>query len=472
MTDPEEFRRHAHRLVDWMADYYKHIERFSVKSNVQPGEIFGAIPDSPPASPEAFDDIFRDFEQLVLPGITHWQHPGFHAYFNANTSFPSILGEMLTATLGAQCMLWETSPAATELEEKIMEWLKEAFGLPSHWSGVIQDTASTATLCALLSARERITNFQSNALGIAADAKLTGYCSSEAHASVIKGAKIAGYGDRNVRRIDVDHGLAMDAKLLEETVQRDLDNGFTPAFIVAAAGTTGTLALDPLKEAGEIARKYGIWYHVDAAYLGNAGILPEYRHALEGIEAADSYVFNPHKWLFTNFDLSAYFVKDRETLIRTFELTPEYLKTGHGQQVNNYKDWGIQLGRRFRALKLWFVLRSFGLNGIREKFREHIRLAKYFHDWLERHADFELMAPRTLNVVCFRYNPGGLPETVLDETNSDILHRINATGKAYITHTKVKNRYTIRFVVGQSSVELKHIQSFIQLLEEIVSMRG
>ena len=468
MTDPEEFRKYAHEMVDWIADYYRDIEQYPVKSQVAPGDIYRSLPDTPPDEGESFADIFKDFENIIMKGITHWQHPSFHAYFNANTSFPSILGEMLTAALGAQCMIWETSPAAAELEEKVMEWLKMAMGLPAEWSGVIQDTASTSSLCALLSARERASGFQINKEGFKGQQTMTCYCSTEAHSSIEKAARIAGFGSSHLRLIEVDENLAMVPARLEDMIRTDLDNGFKPVCIIGAAGTTGTLAVDPLPELGSIAEQYGCWFHVDAAYLGNVGILPEKRVLLKGLEMADSYVFNPHKWMFTNFDLSAYFVKNRDTLIRTFELTPEYLKTKSDNRVNNYKDWGIQLGRRFRALKLWFVIRSFGLGGIREKFRSYIRLADYFKNWLVEDDRFEIVAPAELNVICFRYNPGNMDERQLDEVNARILQNINNSGKAYITHTKIREVYVIRFVVGQTNVCQRHMDAFIELLSQTV----
>ncbi len=469
MTDPEEFRKHAYHLVDWITDYYKEIEKYPVKSQVIPGEIYDALPDAPPESGESFECIFKDFETIIMKGITHWQHPGFHAYFNANTSFPSILGEILTAALGAQCMVWDTSPAAAELEEKVMSWLKSAMDLPPEWSGVIQDTASTATLCALLSARERASGFRINQDGFSEQPVMTCYCSTEAHSSVEKAARIAGFGSKQLRLIQVDENMAMLPGKLEDCIRTDLGKGLKPTCVVAAAGTTGTLAVDPLRAVGSIAKEYGLWFHVDAAYLGSVGLLPEKRTLLDGIELADSYVFNPHKWMFTNFDLSAYFVKDRDALIRTFELTPEYLKTKANKRVNNYKDWGVQLGRRFRALKLWFVIRAFGLEGIREKFREHIRLSDYTKCWLEGHGGFEIMAPVELNVICFRYNPGNMDIDRLNQVNAEILQKINATGKAYITHTKIRGMYVIRFVVGQTNVLQQHIDAFIELLAQTVN---
>ena len=338
-----EFRSHAHELVDWMADYLEHIEQRPVKPAVAPGDILGKLPSLPPVDPEDFHRIFGDFTEIILPGMTHWQHPSFFAYFPANSSPPSILAEMLTATMGDQCMSWATSPAATELEERVMEWLRGMIGLPDTFTGVIEDTASTATLCALLSARERASAYRINADGFPAGGRFTVYCSTEAHSSIEKGVKIAGLGKSSLRTIPVDATYAMNVDALERAIAADLKEGCTPLCVVAAIGTTGSTAIDPLRPIAEICRKHNLWLHVDAAYAGTALLLPEMRWMIDGIELVDSFVFNPHKWMFTNFDCSAYFVADQEALVKTFEILPEYLKTAEGTRVRNYRDWGIQL---------------------------------------------------------------------------------------------------------------------------------
>lgn len=462
----EEFKKYGHQLVDYIADYYAHVESYPVKSGVKPGEIYQALPARAPDAGEDFDKILRDFDTIIMPGITHWQHPSFFAYFNANTSFPSILGELLTSAIGAQCMIWETSPAAAELEERVCEWMKKASGLPKEWHGVIQDTASTATLCALLMARERHSNFTINKKGFEQSVKYTVYCSSEAHSSVEKGVKIAGFGNEQLRKIAVDASQAMQPDALELQIRKDKEDGFTPLCVIAAVGSTGSHGIDPVRAIGEICIKHQLFYHVDAAHAGNATILPEYRWMIDGLALADTYVFNPHKWMFTNFDCSLFYTGDKQTLIRTFEIMPEYLKTANDTTVNNYRDWGIQLGRRFRALKLWFVLRSYGLNGIREKFREHMTLARFFADELEITHGFELLAPVPLNLVCFRYNPGGLDDERLNEINMLLEKRVNDTGKAYITHTKLDGKYVLRACIGQTNVEKRHVVSLIELLKE------
>jgi len=362
--DSKAFREEAHRLVDWMADYFEQIDGYPVKSQVQPGDIYRRLPPQAPQKGEAFEAIFQDFQKIILPGITHWQSPSFFAYFPANNSFPSVLGEMLMAALGAQCMSWETSPAAAELEEKTMHWLREAMGLPGTWEGVIQDTASTATLCALLSARERFSDFQINEKGFAQAPVFRIYASEQIHSSIEKDVKIAGFGRENLVYIPTDEAFALRTEALRTAIEADLAAGLQPLCVVAALGTTSSTAIDPLAAIAALCQSYQLWLHVDAAYAGTATILPEYRWMLEGLAQADSYVFNPHKWMMVNFDCTAYFVKEKEWLLRTFEILPEYLKTKADQQVNNYRDWGIPLGRRFRALKLWFVLRSFGVEGI------------------------------------------------------------------------------------------------------------
>jgi len=469
MNDIEKFRAHAHDLVNWMADYFKEIESYPVKSQVKPREIYSQLPADPPAEGEDFQNIMDDFNRIIMPGMTHWQHPSFHAYFNANNSFPSILGEMLTATLGSQCMIWDTSPAAAELEEKIMEWLKQMMVLPNEWHGVIQDTASTSTLVAILSARERFTNFQININGFSGQSDMIFYCSEEAHSSVEKAVKIAGFGSKNLHKIKVDSSFAMIPEKLEKQIQKDITLGLQPIGVIAAAGTTSTLAMDPLRPIGNICKKYELWYHIDAAYAGNTLVLPEKQSLFDGLELADSFVFNPHKWMFTNFDASAYFVRDKNALISTFEILPEYLKTRSVSETNNYRDWGIQLGRRFRALKLWFVIRSYGVNGIKDTFRKHIALTGQFKDFLDQDSRFEIMAPVDFNLVCFRYTPEKISdEKTIDKLNEQILESINKTGKAYVTHTRLNGKYTIRFIAGQTRIEKAHIDKFINLLKDTI----
>ncbi len=465
MTDIEEFRKEAHRLVDWIAEYYKNICSYPVKSTVVPGRIFEQIPDQPPVEAESFNNIFNDFENIILPGITHWQSPKFFAYFPANSSFPSILGEMLTSALGAQCMKWETSPAASELEAKVMNWLRQMTGLPDNFQGVIQDTASTATLCALLTAREKASAFNINQHGYANQPPYRVYCSSEAHSSVDKAVRIAGIGHENLIKIPVDNAFRMNTVELTKSIESDLKKGFMPLCVVVALGTTGSTAVDPLDEIISICSKYNMWIHVDAAHAGSALLLPEYRWMIKDIEHVDSFVFNPHKWLFTNFDCSAYFVRDAEALINTFKLVPEYLKTQIKAEVNDYSNWGIQLGRRFRALKLWFVIRSFGIKGLQDKIRFHIQLAEKFENKLVSTGNFEILAPRLFNLVCFRYRPdNNMTDKQLDQLNEKLLHELNKTGKLYLSHTRLNNRYVVRMAIAQTNTNTEHVEEAFDLI--------
>ncbi len=459
--DKEKFRKYGYELVDWVADYLENVENFPVRSLVRPGEIKNQLPPSPPLHPEEMDKIIDDFKRIIMPGITHWQHPGWFAYFPANNSPASILGELLSAGLGTQGMVWQTSPAATELEEVVMDWLRQMIGLPEGYAGVIQDTASTATLCALLAAREKITGFRCNEVGFRETLRV--YASKEAHSSVEKGVKIAGFGRQNLVYIPVDDEFAMIPGELEKAIETDLKSGLKPVCVVATVGTTSSGAVDPLKPLGEICRKYALWLHVDAAYAGTAAILPEKRWVLEGADLADSLVFNPHKWMLTNFDCSAFFVREPQLLTRTFEIHPEYLKTGVDAVVKNFRDWGIQLGRRFRALKLWFVLRSYGVEGIKKIIRRHIHLAELFRDELLKDKRFEILAPVYFSLVCFRLNDGR-SEIELNQLNQKLLDRINSTGKVFLTHTTLNGKFTLRLVVGQRTTEERHVRLALEVI--------
>ncbi|WP_186757241.1 pyridoxal phosphate-dependent decarboxylase family protein [Echinicola salinicaeni] len=462
----KDFRKHAHQLVDWMADYMENKGSYPVSPKVQPGDIYQQLPDNAPNLPESFEDIFQDFEKIILPGMTHWQHPAFFGYFPANNSEPSILAEMLMSTLGAQCMSWLTSPAATELEERVLEWLRDAKGLNVSWKGVIQDTASTATLCAILSARERASNFSINKGGFTGKEKYRVYSSSHVHSSVDKAMRIVGLGEENLVKVAVDKSFAMDPNALREAISTDLLSGFTPLCVVSALGTTSSTAIDPVKEIGEICDEFGLWHHIDAAYAGTALLLPECRWMMDDMVKADSYVFNPHKWMFTNFDCSVLYVKDVDQLVNTFSMTPEYLKTEQDEHVNNYRDWGVQLGRRFRALKLWFVIRSYGLEGIREKLRLHLFLSKKVANLVENHKNLEVLAPIPLNTICFRFVDKSLSQEQLNFLNAKWMQSVNATGKAFFTHTKLDGNYCIRWVIGQTDVSIKEIDRTWELLME------
>lgn len=459
--DRDTFRQFGYQFVDWVAEYLEEVEKYPVMSQVKPGEIKAMLPSNPPAQPEPMEHIFRDFKKIILPGITHWQHPSWFAYFPANNSPASVLGEILTAGIGAQCMIWQTSPAAEELEDLVLDWLRQMLGLPEGMDGVIQDTASTATLCALISAREKATDFQSNVRGFKEN--LVVYASDQTHSSVEKGVKIAGYGRDNLRLIPTDEAYALIPEKLEHAVIEDKKTGLKPACVVATLGTTSSTAVDPLSEIGKICRRHSLWLHVDAAFAGSAAILPEMKWMLEGAEHMDSFVFNPHKWLFTNFDCSAYFVKDPAVLVKAFEIHPEYLKTGLDARVKNYRDWGIQLGRRFRALKLWFVIRSYGVEGLQAILREHIRLAQLFKSWVEEHPKFELMAPVPFSLVCFRLNDGR-EEKALDALNMKLLENINATEKVFLTHTTLRGKYALRLAIGQRTTQERHVREAWDLI--------
>jgi aromatic-L-amino-acid decarboxylase len=467
--DSNEFRRYGHEVVEWIARYFENVENYPVKSGVKPGAIKGALPDLPPAQSEPFDSFMHDLDEIIMPGITHWQSPNFFAYFPANSSPPSVLAEMITAALGAQCMIWETSPAAAELEEKMMEWLKMMTGLPAGFEGVIQDSASSATLAALITAREKATQFRSNSDGLKDEGRLRIYASTQTHSSVEKGAGVAGFGRKNLVRVSVRSDYSIDPVALERAIEKDIAGGYTPCCVVATLGTTGTTAVDSLEQVGTVCRKHGLWLHVDAALGGTALLLPEMRWMIRGVEYVDSLVFNPHKWMFTNFDCSAYFVRDAASLIRTFEILPEYLKTRTRGEVNDYRDWGIPLGRRFRALKLWAVIRSYGVERLQAMIREHIRLAKMLAGLIEAEEGFELMAPVPLNTVCFRYRPDGMEDNKANLLNEKINHALNDTGKIYLTHTKIDGRYVLRMVTAQTNLTERHVLQAWDMIRETAS---
>lgn len=469
----EEFRKYAHELVDWMADYLANIEQYPVKPPVKPGDIKAQLPEAAPEQGEDFQEIFQDFKDIIVPGMTHWQHPKYFAYFPATNSEPSILAEMLTATLGAQCMIWLTSPAAEELEERMMDWLRDMLGLPKNWSGVIQDTASTATLVALLTAREKASEYKINQSGWTGHEKFRIYASTQAHSSVDKAVRIAGFGMDNLVKIAVDENYVMIPSELAQAIRQDFQDGYKPLCVISSMGTTSSTAIDPIKDIGTIAKLHGLWHHVDAAYAGSALLLPEMRWMSEGIESADSFVFNPHKWMLTNFDCTAYYVQDKTALISTFSILPEYLKTAEDKQVNNYRDWGIQLGRRFRALKLWFVIRTYGIDGLRNKIRSHIEWAQWLKAEIERAPDFEIMAPAPLNLVCFRYHPRGInDESELERINATLLQELNNSCKILLTQTKLDGKYVLRLVGGTNHLTLEHVREVWALVKEFAKNLG
>ena len=455
---PKQFREFGRAVVDWIADYYEQVESLPVLSQVKPGEIRAALPVEPPKQGEKFASILQDMNRVILPGVTHWQSPNFFAYFPANASGAAILGDLLSAGLGVQGMLWATSPACTELETHVLDWLVGMLGLPEKFlskgagGGVIQDTASSSSLCALLAARERATKFKSNRRGC--DGKLVAYTSKHAHSSIEKAMKVAGLGSENLRLVDVDRTYAMRADALGEQIRKDRSTGVLPFFVSATVGTTSSNAMDPLAEIGAICRKENLWLHVDAAMSGTAALCPEFRHIHKGMELADSYTFNPHKWMFTNFDCNVFYVADRKALVETLSLLPEYLKNKPTESgaVIDYRDWHIPMGRRFRSLKLWFVIRHYGVEGLQHHVRQHVALAQQFAEWVRKDERFELAAPVPLNLICFRHRGG-------DEVNQRLMDRLNKSGDLFMTHTRLDDKLTLRLCIGQTNTTLRHVKN-------------
>jgi len=444
---PEEFRKHGHAVIEWLASYMERVEDFPVASQVLPGDVRARLPAHAPEHGESFTDIIEDLDDIIMPGITHWQSPSFFAFFPANVSGPSILGELVSAGLGVQGMLWATSPACTELETHVLDWLVDLMGLPGKFrssgpgGGVIQDSASSAALCALVAARYR-----------AGTGDLKVYTSSQAHSSIEKAVRIAGFGENALRLVDVDDDFALRPETLAAAIASDVAAGATPCMVAATSGSTSSMAFDPLRPMAEICRRHNAWLHVDAAMAGSAAICAEHRGFLDGLELADSYCFNPHKWLLTNFDCDCFYVGDRAALIEALGVLPEYLRNqaSDSKAVIDYRDWQVPLGRRFRALKLWFVLRSYGAEELRAMIRRHVELASSFASWVETSDNFELCAPVHLNLVCFRHRGG-------DEVNDELLEHLNSSGKLYLTHTKLNGRTVLRMSIGQARTELRHV---------------
>jgi aromatic-L-amino-acid decarboxylase len=454
----QQFRESGKQLIDWLADYYEQVERYPVLAQVAPGEIRTSLPAQPPQSGTEFRHVIQEVNSKIMPGITHWQSPNFFAYFPANASEPSVLGDLLSSGLGVQGMLWATSPSCTEVETLVMDWLVKMLGLPDAFlssgsgGGVIQDSASSSSLSAILAARERATGFRSNEDGCREE--LIAYTSTQAHSSIEKDVKVAGIGRRNLRLIDVDADFAIRPDLLEKMIEEDKRAGKVPFFVCATTGTTSSLAFDPLEAIGRVCKKHKLWLHVDAAMAGTAALCPEFRHIQKGLELADSYCFDAHKWMFTNFDCSCFFVANRETLTRSLGVLPEYLRNqGSGSDAAfEYRNWHVPLGRRFRALKLWFVIQHYGVEGLQFHVRRHVELAQTFLSCVRKDSRFELMAPAPLNLICFRLKGG-------DELNEDLLRRLNRSGKLYLSHTRLNGKYTIRFCVAQTRTELPHVEA-------------
>jgi aromatic-L-amino-acid/L-tryptophan decarboxylase len=461
----EQFRQCGKQVVDWVADYYQTVESLPVLSSVRPCEIREALPQNPPLYGEAFESLLHDVSRVILPGVTHWQSPNFFAYFPANASGPAILGDLLSSALGVQGMLWATSPACTELETHVLDWLVAMLGLPQKFlssstgGGVIQDTASSATLCAMLAARERATAYTTNMRG--ANGKLVAYTSTQAHSSLEKAAMIAGIGLNNLRLLEVDTEFAMNPAVLKAQIEKDRNAGLVPFFVCGTVGTTSSNAMDPLPAIAAICREHNLWFHVDAAMSGTAALCPEFRHYQQGVEHADSYCFNPHKWMFTNFDCDCFYVADRKALINTLSILPEYLKNQATESgaVFDYRDWQIPLGRRFRSLKLWFVIRHYGVEGLQFHVRQHVALAQEFARWVRDDDRFEVAAPVPLNLVCFRYRGS-------EDENQNLMDRLNQSGDLYLTHTRLGDQFVLRFCVGQTNTARKHVERAWQRIQE------
>jgi aromatic-L-amino-acid decarboxylase len=466
--NPEQFRVYGKQVIDWIADYLANTERYPVLSQVKPGDVKRQLPTAPPAAPEAMDAILADFDRVILPGITHWNHPGFFAYFAISGSAPGILGELLSAALNVNGMLWRTSPAATELEEVVMDWLRQMIGLPPVFEGVITDTASISTLIAIAAAREALDRRvrEDGLAGRSNVPPLSLYCSEHAHSSVEKAGITLGLGQAGVRKIPVDAEFRMRPEALAAAIEDDRRAGRLPFCVVATVGTTSTTSIDPIPAIADICEREHLWLHVDGAYGGIAAIAPELHYVLDGCARADSIVVNPHKWLLTPIDCSAFYTRRVETLKRAFSLVPEYLRSADGE-VKNYMDYGVQLGRRFRALKLWFIIRSYGVEGLTAIIREHCRLAREFAAWVDADPNFERMAPLPFSTVCFRYRPAGVTdEAELELMNAALIDAVNATGEVFVSHTKLAGKYIIRLAIGNLATQAKHVRRAWQLLQD------
>jgi aromatic-L-amino-acid decarboxylase len=476
----EEFRRFGHELIDWVAEYLEHVEDLPVLAQIEPGDLKGQLPANPPEKGEAMEKIIADVDRLIVPALTHWNHPSFFAYFATSTSAPGIFGELLSAAFDNKAMLWRTSPASTELEEVTLDWLRQMMGLDAGMTGIIYDTASVSSMHAIAAAREGVElRIREEGMSGRKDLPLLRvYVSEQAHSSIEKGVITLGLGQRGLRKIPTDSEFRMDAKALAAAIEEDKANGIVPFCVVATVGTTSTSSIDPIPEIIPIGEKHAMWLHVDAAYAGSAAVVPELRHILKGCERADSLAVNPHKWLFTPFDLSVLYCRHLDLLRRAFSLVPEYLRTPEQEQVRSGSDYGVQLGRRFRALKLWMIIRYFGHEGLAARIREHCRLAKLFASWVEADPDWELMAPLPLALVCFRACPrmDAPDEAVrnrrLDVLNEAVMHGVNATGKALLSHTKLNDKLTLRLSIGNIRTTEKHVRQVWELLNEQLKLLG
>jgi len=462
----DEFRRLGHQLIDWIADYFEKIEDLPVLPPIEPGDLKARLPAAPPAQGEPMDEIVADLDRLIVPALTHWSHPSFFAYFATSTSAPGIFGELLSAAFDNKAMLWRTSPASTELEEVVLDWLRQMMGLDPGMHGIIYDTASVSSLHAIAAAREGVERrIREEGMSGRPDLPLLRvYVSEQSHSSIEKAVITLGLGQRGLRKIPTDSEFRMDVRALREAIDEDKRNGFLPFCIVATVGTTSTSSIDPVPEIISIGEEHAMWLHVDAAYAGSAAIVPEFRQILAGCERADSLVTNPHKWLFTPFDLSVLYCRHMDLLKRAFSLVPEYLRTPEQEKVRSGSDYGIQLGRRFRALKLWMVMRYFGHEGLAARIREHCRLARLFAAWIDESPDWEIMAPVPLALVCFRACPKDRSD--LDALNEEVMHRVNASGRALLSHTRLNDKLTLRLSIGNIRTTEQHVRQVWELLNE------
>lgn len=469
--DLDAFREQGHALIDWIADYLDNTERYPVLAEVEPGEVKRQLPSSPPEHGESLEAIFADVESTIVPGLTHWNHPNFLAYFAITGSAPGILGELLSAAFNVNGMLWATSPSLTELEETVVDWLRQMMGLSEGWFGMIQDTASVSTLCALAAARESLDGLDVREQGLSGAPPLTLYTSDQAHSSVAKAGITLGIGHDNVRLVPTDDNFQMDPDELARRIEADRRDARRPLAVVATVGTTSTTSVDPVPEIADVCERHGLWLHVDAAYAGPTAVLPERASILDGCDRADTFVVNPHKWLFTPIDCSVLYAAEPEILKRAFSLVPEYLKTAEGDEVTNLMDYGVALGRRFRALKLWYVLRAFGVEGIRARLREHLHLAEELTSWIEADPHFQMMAPMPFSTVCFRAQPADWTgeDDALDALNERLLARVNATGEAYLSHTRLHGRFVLRASIGHLRTTDAHLARVWELLQRELS---
>src|SRR6476469_5356101 len=470
----EDFRRFGHELVDWVAEYLEHVEDLPVLAQIEPGDLKSQLPTSPPQTGEPMEQILRDIDRLIVPALTHWSHPSFFAYFATSTSAPGIFGELLSAAFDNKAMLWRTSPASTELEEVTLDWLRQMMGLDAGMTGIIYDTASVSSMHAIAAAREGVERrIREEGMSGRSDLPLLRvYASEQAHSSIDKGIITLGLGQRGLRKIPTDGEFRMDPQALAAAIDEDKRAGYLPFCIVATVGTTSTSSIDPVPEIIPIGEAHAMWLHVDAAYAGSAAVVPELRHVLDGCQRADSLVVNPHKWLFTPFDLSVLYCRHLDLLRRAFSLVPEYLRTPEQEKVRSGSDYGVQLGRRFRALKLWMIIRYFGHEGLAARIREHCRLAKLFASWVEASTDWELMAPAPFALICFRArvsvegeSEGALTKR-LNDLNESIMHGVNATGRAFLSHTKLNDKLTLRLSIGNIRTTEKHLKQVWELLND------